>query len=66
MAFTSWHEPTPFVVPPSPQGRPWRRVIDTGMTAPYDIVELDEGPHVPEGKAYVLAPYSMLVLIAEG
>jgi hypothetical protein len=66
MAFTSQSEPTPFVVPPSPQGKPWRRVIDTGMAPPLDIVELDEGPPVPEGKAYVLAPYSMLVLVSEG
>ena len=61
----SQSEPTPFVVPPSPQGKPWRRIVDTGMTPPYDIVEFEDGPRVPEGKAYVLAPYAMLVLISE-
>jgi isoamylase len=64
LAFTSWSEPTPFVVPPAPQGQPWRRVIDTGLAAPFDIVGDDEGPHVPAGEPYILAPYSMLVLIS--
>jgi isoamylase len=65
MAFTSWHEPLPFIVPPSPGNKAWRRVIDTGLASPDDIVELDTGPHVPAEEAYVLAPYSLVVLIAE-
>ncbi len=65
IACTSRSEPAPFVIPPSPQGKPWRRIVDTGMTPPYDIVEFEDGPRVPEGKAYVLAPYAMLVLISE-
>jgi glycogen operon protein len=65
LACTSRDKATPFIVPPSPQGRPWRRVIDTGLVSPQDIVGLDEGPVVPAGKAYVLAPYSMIALISE-
>jgi glycogen operon protein len=66
MAFNAWSEPLPFTVPPSPQGRPWRRVIDTALASPLDIVGLDEGPVVPTGSAYSVAAFSTLVLIAEG
>jgi isoamylase len=65
LAFTSWHKPTPFLVPPSAQGKPWRRLIDTGLPSPDDIVGDGEGPLVPAGKKYALAPYSMLVLMSE-
>jgi glycogen operon protein len=65
LAFSSWNKPMPFLVPPSAQGRPWRRVLDTGLPSPDDIVGDGEGPPVPAGKKYVLAAYSMLVLISE-
>jgi glycogen operon protein len=66
LAFNAWSEPLPFVVPPSPQGRRWRRVIDTALASPLDIVGLDEGPVVRAGSAYSVASFSTLVLIAEG
>ncbi len=65
VALNAWGEPLPFTVPPSPQGRRWRRVIDTALAAPLDIVGLDEGPVVPAGSAYSVASFSTLVLIAE-
>jgi glycogen operon protein len=65
VACNAWREPLPFRLPRSPSGRPWRRVIDTALPSPNDIVGLDEGPHVPAHLQYVLAPYSMLVLITE-
>lgn len=65
MAFNSWHEALPFVVPPSPRGKPWRRAIDTALASPLDIVGLDEGPRVAAGCAQLLAPFSLVVLIAE-
>ena len=40
-------------------------LIVRGQHPPGDIVGPDEGPLVPAGKPYVLAPYSMLVLISE-
>ena len=66
MAFNAWREPLPFRVPPAPQGRPWRRVIDTALASPLDIVGLDEGPAVGVGTVYSVAPFSTVVLIAEG
>jgi glycogen operon protein len=65
MAFNAWMETLFFAVPPAPQGRPWRRVIDTALASPLDIVGLDEGPRVPVGTRYAVAPFSTLVLIAE-
>jgi isoamylase len=66
MAFNAWQEALPFVVPPSAQGKRWRRVIDTAMAPPLDIVGLDEGPEVLAGFAYAVAPYSVVVMISEG
>jgi glycogen operon protein len=66
LAFNAWKEPLPFVVAPAPQGRPWRRVLDTALAPPLDIVGLDQGPLVPAGSVYAVAPFSLVVLIAEG
>lgn len=66
IAFNAWREPVGFGIPHSPQGRPWRRVVDTALASPLDIVNLDEGPEVPVGSAYAVAPFSLIVLVAEG
>jgi glycogen operon protein len=66
MAFNAWKEAVTFVIPPAPQGRPWRRTVDTALPSPLDIVGPDEGPIVHTGSEYVLAPFSLLVLIGEG
>jgi glycogen operon protein len=58
-------ENKPFRVPPSPSGRPWRRIVDTALAAPLDIVSEDEGPHVAEGTTLYLMPYSLVILISE-
>jgi glycogen operon protein len=65
VACNAWKEPLPFRIPPAPSGRPWRRVVDTALASPNDIVGLDEGPLVPAGREYPVAPYSIIVLIAE-
>jgi isoamylase len=65
VAFNAWVDPLPFRIPPAPQGRPWRRAIDTALASPNDIVGLDEGPGVEVGKSYTVASFSTLVLIAE-
>ena len=39
-------QPVDFHIPQSPTGRTWRRVIDTALPSPQDIVGLDEGPLV--------------------
>jgi glycogen operon protein len=66
MAFNAWREVVKFKVPPSPNGRRWRRAIDTALASPLDIVGLDEGAPVAHWSEYVVAPYSLIVLIAEG
>jgi glycogen operon protein len=52
-----------FVVPRSPSGMPWRRVVDTSLPPPQDIVAEDEGPVIATGAAYKLMPLSLMVLI---
>ena len=54
-----------FVIPPSPSGALWRRVVDTSLSSPLDIVEVDEGPMIPFGAAYRLPPLALAVLISE-
>jgi isoamylase len=66
MAFNAWQEGLPFVVPAAPNGKPWRRAIDTALAPPLDIVGLDEGPVVEAGAPYRVSPFSTLVLISEG
>jgi glycogen operon protein len=66
LAFNAWRESVSFRVPPPPQGRPWRRVIDTALSSPLDIVGADEGPHVAVGTPYAVAPHALVVLIGEG
>jgi glycogen operon protein len=66
MAFNAWAETLSFCIPPAPQGRTWRRVVDTAQASPLDIVGLDEGPRVAVGTMYPMVPFSTVVLIAEG
>ena len=65
MAFNAWTDPLPFVIPPSFQKRPWHRVIDTALASPLDIVLPGEGPVLPVGSKYQVAPFSLIVLITE-
>jgi glycogen operon protein len=65
MAFNAWCDVVKFRIPPSPRGGNWRRVIDTALASPLDIVGLDEGPVVAVGTEYPLVSCSMIVLIAE-
>ncbi len=59
-------EPLPFRLPPAPSGRSWRRVVDTALASPLDIVEADQRPSVDCDTMYVVAPFAMIVLIADG
>ncbi|HEV3144738.1 MAG TPA: glycogen debranching enzyme, partial [Gemmataceae bacterium] len=54
-----------FHVPPSLSGRPWRRVVDTALASPQDIVPEDEGPPVAFGSRYLVAPFALVVLISK-
>jgi isoamylase len=65
LAFNSGRETMPFTIPAGAQDRPWRRAVDTALASPLDIVGLDEGPQVPVGSKYAVAPFSLIVLIGE-
>jgi isoamylase len=64
VAINGWQERIDFKIPRSPSGRPWRRLIDTVLASPRDIVELDEGPLVAVGGRYPVAARSVLVLVS--
>jgi glycogen operon protein len=65
VACNAWREPLAFTIPQAPNGRPWRRAIDTGLPTPLDIAELDEGPSVPARTVYWLEAHSMVVMVSE-
>jgi len=65
IAMNAWEEALPFRIPPSPTRRPWRRIVDTALASPLDIVRENEGPRIAEGSRYIVGPYSLIVLISE-
>jgi glycogen operon protein len=65
IACNAWKDPLWFTIPASPQGKPWRRVIDTALSTPQDIVAEGEGPVVPAAIRYNVVGHSMLVLVSE-
>ena len=64
-AFNAWKGPLTFAIPPSPQGRAWRRVIDTALAPPLDFVKPGEGAEIHAWSEYGMAPYSLLVLVSD-
>src|SRR5262249_31313001 len=58
-------EPVSFRIPRSPSGRPWRRIVDTALNSPLDIVAAGEGPRVAATSAYPVAPFAAVVLISD-
>ena len=65
VAINAWQDPIAFLIPKSPSGRPWRRIIDTSLPPPRDIVELEEALIVPDGGRYPVTARSLLVLISD-
>ena len=65
VALNAWSEPVTFRIPVAPTRRRWRRLIDTGLPSPDDIVETENGPAVAEGAQYTLNAFATLVLISE-
>jgi glycogen operon protein len=65
IACNAWRQHISFRIPQSPSGRPWRRLIDTALLTPLDIVGPDKGPTVPAHSPYPVAAHSMLVLMSE-
>jgi len=64
-AFHAGPEAQNFRVPAAPSGRPWRRVVDTALAAPLDILPATEAPRVPFGAVHSLAPFSLILLVSE-
>jgi glycogen operon protein len=65
VAFNGWREPIGFRVPLSPSGKAWRRIVDTALASPLDIVGEDVGPLVAAHTQYPVAPHSAIILISE-
>jgi len=51
-----------FNVPSAPSGRPWRRLVDTSLESPEDIVDLDAGPAVAVMTPYLVGAHSLVIL----
>jgi isoamylase len=66
VACNALREPVRFRIPRAPSGRPWRRIVDTALDSPLDIVAASEGPRVSVNFAYRVAPFATVILISEG
>ncbi|MFI5456959.1 MAG: glycogen debranching protein [Isosphaerales bacterium] len=66
VAMNAYTEPLDFNIPAAPSGRPWRRVVDTALPSPEDIVADDEGPRVPVLKVYRVQAHATIILVSEG
>jgi glycogen operon protein len=63
IAFNAWDKPLTFWIPASPSGRRWRRVVDTYLPSPEDIVEEATGEVIEPMTGYRVGPFSLVVLI---
>src|SRR5260370_34890355 len=59
-------EPVRFRIPRSPSGQPWRRIVDTALAGPLDIVAAGLGQKVPVNSSYRVAPFATIILMSEG
>ncbi|HSB81782.1 MAG TPA: glycogen debranching protein GlgX [Candidatus Methylomirabilis sp.] len=66
LMLNAYREPLTFELPPSPDGRPsrWRRVLDTALESPEDILPWASAPTV-SGSTYVVQPRSVVLLLAQ-
>jgi hypothetical protein len=53
-----------FEVPPSPSGKPWFRIINTGRPSPEDILDEDKGKPVNFERKYPVLPMAAVVFIS--
>ncbi len=65
VAMNAYWRPLGFRIPSSPTGRPWRRVVDTSLPSPDDILEEDHGPRIPIGQIYRVEAQSLIILVSE-
>ena len=65
VAMNAYVRPLEFQIPAAPSGRPWRRKLDTALPAPDDIVDDDQGPHVPVLERYRVESHATIILVSE-
>jgi glycogen operon protein len=65
VACNAWRDPLGFRIPRSPSGRLWRRVVDTALAPPLDILDDEAGPRVAGQTRYVVEPFALVVLLSE-
>jgi isoamylase len=63
MAFNASLVNLPVTLPPAPNGGRWKRVIDTSLPSPEDIVPDEDAP-VVTGERYLIRRESCIVLIS--
>jgi glycogen operon protein len=63
VAINGARKPAEFVISQSPSGAKWRRVVDTSLPSPQDIVAEDEGVVVAFGGTYPLPALSLAIFI---
>ncbi len=59
--FNAYWEPLDFELPPA--SHPWRRFVDTALSAPEDVVHFSDAPAVVEQRTYHAAPRSTVLLL---
>lgn len=65
IAMNAYWRALDFVIPSSPSGRSWRRVVDTSLPSPDDALDHDDGAPVATGMPYRVGPRSLIVLVSE-
>jgi glycogen operon protein len=65
VACNAWDVPLGFRIPRSPSGKRWRKVVDTSLPSPQDIVDESKGAITPAGIEVPVAPFGMLILVTE-
>jgi isoamylase len=64
IAMNAWQDRLPFRVPPAPSGRPWRRIVDTALPSPADILAEESAPPFPFDSILPVDGYALVVLIS--
>jgi glycogen operon protein len=58
-------EPLLFRIPRAPSGRSWRRIVDTALASPQDIVTPSEGTKVRANSTYPVTAFATIILMSE-
>jgi glycogen operon protein len=65
VAMNAYTQPLDFRIPAAPSGRSWRRVVDSALRSPDDIIEEDRAPRVSVRHAYRVQAHAMIILVSE-